>query len=163
MSVLTEVNTSSSRNAVVLVALIAWIFASASVGVLADDERYVGEFVEGIGNRSYLAMLDTAVRGWHANANLQSVGMLYSGQWDGMVEGPTWGAWWTQNSYGTSMCSFPFLDDANLAWTRHSQAWWFDNMANGSNAEYYGNQACANARDCVPFEVRDIRHKDQLV
>ena len=39
-------------------------------------------------------------------------------------------AWWTQNSYGTSMCSLPFADDTVFAWTRHSQQWWFDNMAN---------------------------------
>ena len=28
---------------------------------------------------------------------LQSVPMLYSGVEDGALEGPTWGAWWTQN------------------------------------------------------------------
>ncbi len=59
-----------------------------------------------------------------------------SGSDDGMLEGPTWNAWWTQNSYGTTMTSLPFMDATVFRWTRHSQEWWFDHMANGSQPVY---------------------------
>jgi len=35
--------------------------------------------------------------------------MLYTPKWNGFVEGPTWDAWWIQNSYGTTYCALPFL------------------------------------------------------
>ena len=54
--------------------------------------------------------------------------MLYKGDWDGLVEGPGWGAWWTQNSYGTQMTSLPYMEDATLAATAHSNAWWFNSI-----------------------------------
>ena len=36
-----------------------------------------------------------------ADSIYQTMPMLYSGAQDGLLEGPTWGAYWTQNSYGT--------------------------------------------------------------
>lgn len=45
----------------------------------------------------------------HSLTLCQSVPMLYNADWDGLLEGPTWGAWWTQNSYGTTMTSLPFM------------------------------------------------------
>lgn len=59
------------------------------------------------------------------------------------MEGPTWAAWWTQNSYGTSMTSMPFLDPLLFQWTANSQLWWFNNMANGSQPAYEGSQGFA--------------------
>ena len=46
-----------------------------------------------------------------ADAVYQTMPMLYSGSQDGLLEGPTWGAYWTQNSYGTAMTTMPFLGD----------------------------------------------------
>ena len=47
------------------------------------------------------------------------------------MEGPTWGAWWTQNSYGTTMTALPLMEDSTLAFTLHSQSWWFNSIGNG--------------------------------
>ena len=60
--------------------------------------------------------------------------MLYSAANDGMTEGPTWGAWWTQNSYGTAMAGFTLMDGFTFHAWRESQAWFFAHMANGSEA-----------------------------
>jgi hypothetical protein len=105
-------------------------------------QSFAGKWVSGEGDTEYLALLDTARRAWEADPEFQSVPQLYSGSQDGLLEGPTWDAWWTQNSYGTSMTSFPFLPEAAFAWTRHSQAWWFNNMADGTQL-YSGNQGWA--------------------
>ena len=32
------------------------------------------------------------------------------------------------------------MDETVFRWTRHSQEWWFNNMANGSQPEYEGDQ-----------------------
>jgi hypothetical protein len=71
--------------------------------------------------------------------------MLYSGGDDGLHEGPTWGAWWTQNSYGTQMASYPFMSDVILRMSRQSQAWFFNNMADGGAKSAYagGSQGWA--------------------
>ena len=66
-----------------------------------------------------------------ADAEIQTMPMLYNGGEDGLLEGPTWGAYWTQNSYGTAMTTTPFLGDVALHGLRESQNWWFDNMADG--------------------------------
>ena len=54
------------------------------------------------------------------------------------------------------MASLPFLDPVVLQWTAHSQQWWFDNMANGSQPEYMGSQGFAPdgclCDDGTPFE-----------
>lgn len=51
---------------------------------------------------TFLGMLDISRRQFSSKEiTYQSVHMLYDGAWDGLKEGPTWAAWWTQNSYGT--------------------------------------------------------------
>ena len=83
------------------------------------------------------------MRLWTPTATHQSVPMLYTGAHDALLEGPTWTAWWTQNSYGPTMTSLPFVAGPVFAWTAHSQSWWFNNMANGSGAQYLGDQGWA--------------------
>jgi hypothetical protein len=61
----------------------------------------------------------------------QNLSMLYTPKWNGLVEGPTWGAWWIQNSYGTSYTALPLLDEANLTFLQNSQDLWFDQMGDG--------------------------------
>jgi hypothetical protein len=41
-----------------------------------------------------------------------------------MVEGPTWNAWWTANSYGPSYMAMPFMMEPLLTWHNNSQNFW---------------------------------------
>ena len=81
---------------------------------------------------SLLELLDVARRQYSSSeVEWQSVDMLYRGDWDGLMEGPTWGAWWTQNSFGPTMGALPFMGAVTWAATQHSQAWWFDAIGDG--------------------------------
>ena len=65
---------------------------------------FEGRFFSGsaTGSGDELGLLDTARRslgepeGGVADVEIQSMPMLYSGGEDGLLEGPTWGAYWTQ-------------------------------------------------------------------
>ena len=59
--------------------------------------------------------------------------MLWLGDWDGLMEGPTWGAWWTQNTYGPTMTALPFIEEATFSVLSHSMAWWFNSIGNGTS------------------------------
>jgi hypothetical protein len=78
-----------------------------------------------------------------ADDEFQSMPMLYSGAEDGLLEGPTWGAYWTQNSYGTAMTTLPFLGELVFKGMRESQNWWFNNLADGTNPYAGGAQGWA--------------------
>ena len=92
-----------SENAKMRLALLAAMAAQA--------HAFSGEFVSGVGDERFVKLLDTARRQWSTTeAEYQSVLQLYRGDWDGLMEGPTWGAWWTQNSYGTTMTALPLMD-----------------------------------------------------
>jgi hypothetical protein len=60
-----------------------------------------GQWISGVGDATFLGLLDVAAR-QHSTTEteLQSVVQLYRGDWDGLMEGTGWGAWWTQNSFG---------------------------------------------------------------
>ena len=65
-------------------------------------------FFEGAGEgdaEEWLALLNTARAQFSPTPLLQDVSWLYTPVWDGFVEGPTWSAWWTQNSYGTTLAA----------------------------------------------------------
>lgn len=66
----------------------------------------------------------------------QNLPMLYMPAWNGLVEGPTWGAWWIQNSYGTTYCALPFLDEPYTTFLQNSQDLWFDQMGDGKRAGF---------------------------
>ena len=55
----------------------------------------------------------------------------------------TWGAYWTQNSYGTAMTTLPFIGDLTFKGMRESQNWWFNNMADGTQPYGGGAQGWA--------------------
>jgi hypothetical protein len=57
--------------------------------------------------------------------------MLYEPQWNGFVEGPTWNAWWIQNSYGTEYTALPFFTEPYATFTRNSNALWWDQIGDG--------------------------------
>lgn len=66
----------------------------------------------------------------------QNLSMLYMPTWNGLVEGPTWGAWWIQNSYGTTYCALPFLEEPFTTFLQNSQDLWFDQMGDGKRVGY---------------------------
>ena len=70
---------------------------------------------------TFLQLVDVARRQYAATEfEYQSVNQLYRGDWDGIMEGPTWGAFWTQNSFGPVMGSLPFMDEVTFAAHAHS-------------------------------------------
>jgi hypothetical protein len=88
---------------------------------------------QGIGNADeWLLALETARSQFSPNPILQDISMLYDQTWNGFVEGPTWGAWWTQNSYGTTLCSLPFIEEPLRSFIRNANAMWFQWEGNGT-------------------------------
>jgi len=68
----------------------------------------------------------------------QNMPMLYTPEWNGLVEGPTWRGWWIQNSYGTTYCALPFLQEPLLTFLQNSQDLWFDQMGDGRRVGAHG-------------------------
>ena len=94
-------------------------------------ERFDGQHYRGVGNVEYLRLLETARRMFEPDARLQNLPMLYMPSWNGLVEGPTWDAWWIQNSYGTTYSILPLLREPFLTFLQNSQDLWFDQMGDG--------------------------------
>lgn len=74
----------------------------------------------------------------YPSAELQNIGMLYNPTWNGFVEGPTWGAWWVQNSYGPTYCGLPFFTEPYCTYVANSQDLWFSQMGDGKHASFKG-------------------------
>lgn len=108
----------------------------AAVGSAA--ERFEGAYYRGEGDTEYLQLLDTARRLFEPNPELPHLAMLYTPAWNGLVEGPTWGAWWIQNSYGPTYCALPFLEEPFVTFLQNSQDLWFDQMGDGKRAGEHG-------------------------
>ncbi|MBM3499109.1 MAG: hypothetical protein FJX74_10615, partial [Armatimonadetes bacterium] len=105
--------------------------AAALRGEAQMGPRFEGRYFAGEGDVAYLELLETAARMYHPDPEFQNLSMLYSPAWNGFVEGPTWGAWWIQNSYGPSYCSLPFLTEPYTTFLQNSQDLWFDQMGDG--------------------------------
>jgi hypothetical protein len=105
------------------------------------DERFQGKHFQGRGDVEYLKLLDLAGRMFAPDPELQNLSMLYAPRWNGLVEGPTWDAWWIQNSYGTSYCALPFLEEPYLTFLQNSQDLWFSQMGDGKRAGCPGHAA----------------------
>jgi len=97
----------------------------------AVADLFDGWFFAGEGDREYLQLLDIARRMCAADAEFQNLAMLYMPSWNGLVEGPTWGAWWVQNSYGTTYAALPFYEEPFVSFIQHSQDLWFAKMGDG--------------------------------
>merc|ERR1711871_872567 len=128
--------------------LVAALLISTAPPSAAWDDGL--NLVRGSGDAELLSLVSYAWRSlYEAPAELpaefeyQSLAMLYSGAQDGLLEGPTWGAYWTQNSYGTAMTCLPFLGDIIFKGMRESQNWWFNNQADGTNPYANGAQGWA--------------------
>jgi len=111
--------------------LLVLCFVLLSQFTAAADERFEGRHYRGVGDVEYLRLLDTARRMFEPDARLQNLAMLYMPAWNGLVEGPTWDAWWIQNSYGTTYAILPLLREPFLTFLQNSQDLWFDQMGDG--------------------------------
>jgi hypothetical protein len=98
---------------------------------LAFGQRFDGRHYRGVGDVEYLQLLDIAARMMEPDPEYQNLSMLYTPKWNGMVEGPTWGAWWIQNSYGTTYAALPLLAEPFVRFIQNSQDLWFDQMGDG--------------------------------
>ncbi len=102
--------------------------ASGDDGALS---AYKGRYFAGAGDTQYLELLDMCARVFWPDPEYQNLSMLYSPTWNGFVEGPTWGAWWIQNSYGPTYCELPFLTEPYTTFLQNAQDLWFDQMGDG--------------------------------
>lgn len=116
-------------------ALGAGSFVAAQDG---QPARYAGRYLSGEGDVEWLALLDTCARMLHPDPELQALTMLYSPAWNGFVEGPTWGAWWIQNSYGPSYCGLPFFVEPYATFLENAQDLWFSQMGDGRREGAFG-------------------------
>ena len=127
-------------------------------------ERFDGTFFKGEGDTAYLQLLDVARRMFSADPEFQNMPMLYTPQWNGLVEGPTWGAWWVQNSYGPTYCALPFYEEPLITFLQNAQDLWFDQMGDGVRAGNHGYVApdgslCdAASPDVIHYRQGDGRH-----
>ncbi len=102
-------------------------------GSLFAAERFEGQYYQGEGDVEYLQLLDIARRQFEPDPEFQNMPMLYAPAWNGLVEGPTWGAWWIQNSYGPTYCALPFWQEPFVTFLQNSQDLWFDQMGDGKH------------------------------
>ncbi len=100
--------------------------------------EFKGDHYRGAGDVEYLKMLETARGMFEPNPRVQNLAMLYEPKWNGFVEGPTWDAWWIQNSYGTTYAIIPFLDEPYLTFLQNAQDLWFDHIGDGKHAGEHG-------------------------
>jgi len=94
-------------------------------------DRFDGQYFSGAGDGEYLQLLDVARRMFGPDPKFQNVPMLYTPAWNGLVEGPTWNAWWIQNSYGPTYCALPFYDEPLITFLQNAQDLWFNQMGDG--------------------------------
>jgi hypothetical protein len=103
------------------------------------SENFNGEFYSGTGNTEFLCLLDTARRMFSPDPQYQNITMLYSPDWNGFVEGPTWNSWWIQNSYGTTFAALPFFVEPCTTFLQNAQDNWFKFQGDGKTRYTYRN------------------------
>jgi hypothetical protein len=97
----------------------------------AQPPAFDGRHFSGRGDVEYLKLLEFSRRLFAPDPEFQNLAMLYQPDWNGLVEGPTWNAWWIQNSYGTAYSAMPFLEEPFVTFLQNAQALWFDQMGDG--------------------------------
>ena len=102
-------------------------------------ECFEGRYFSGEGDVEYLQLLDTARRMFEPDPEFQNIAMLYNPSWNGFVEGPKWGAWWVQNSYGPTYCVLPFLTEPYISFLQNAQDLWFNQMGDGKTSRSFGS------------------------
>lgn len=119
------------------IGLLMLITEGIPVSQAQPADLFEGKFFRGEGDKEYLQLLDLSRRMFAPDPEFQNVPMLYTPSWNGLVEGPTWGAWWIQNSYGTTYCALPFIEEPLLTFLQNSQDLWFDQMGDGTTLRPY--------------------------
>ena len=121
---------------IVKACLLAAFLAVAGGSVMAAERsgEFRGAFYAGRGDAGFIELLDTARRMFSPDPVYQNMSMLYRQEWNGLVEGPTWDAWWIQNSYGTTYCALPFYEEPFVTFLQNAQDLWFDQMGDGKRA-----------------------------
>jgi len=133
----------SIKNQVVLCFFL--IVSLFTVGFAQAVEPYRGKYYSGQGDVDYIRLLDTAYRMYCPDPELQNISMLYEPLWNGFVEGPTWDAWWVQNSYGTSFCQLPFLQEPYITFLNNANDLWYQEMGDGKRKgmhDWVGPEGC---------------------
>jgi len=116
----------------------------------ANAEKFEGKHFCGSGDLEYIKLLELARRMFETDPEFLNVSMLYNSDWNSMVEGPTWRAWWIQNSYGTTYAALPFYQEPYLTFLQNAQDFWFDMMGDGKRQGYLKWQAPDGALcDCA--------------
>jgi len=121
-------------SSLVMRSCLAAVLLIGSAVTKATGDRFEGKFFSGEGDVEYLQLLDIARRMFDPDPEFQNLPMLYTPDWNGLVEGPTWKAWWIQNSYGTTYCALPFYQEPILTFLQNSHDQWFDQMGDGKRA-----------------------------
>ena len=129
-----------------------------------NSTDYTGKYISGSGDTEYLELLDKAYRMIRPDGELENLSMLYTPSWNGFVEGPTWNAWWIQNSFGPTYTMLPLMDQAYRAFVANSQALWFNYQGDEQRVDDLGYVApkgslCDCARPgLVIYRQGDCRH-----
>jgi hypothetical protein len=110
-----------------------FLFVSAS-----SAAEFIGQHFAGSGDTEYLHLLDIAARQFTPDPEFQNLTMLYEPSWNGLVEGPTWDAWWIQNSYGGTYCWLPFAVEPWSTFIANSQELWFAHQGDGKTPDKNG-------------------------
>jgi hypothetical protein len=116
---------------VLSVSLLAADASAAAGGSRADSQVFAGKHYRGVGDVEHLRLLEISRRMFEPDPELQNLTMLYEPKWNGLVEGPTWDAWWIQNSYGTTYSILPFLHEPFITFLQNSHDLWFNQMGDG--------------------------------
>jgi len=145
---------------------VVMVHCALGIGQSSDDihQQYEGAYFSGTGDTEYLSLLDSAYGMMQPNPWGENLSMLYTTDWNGFVEGPTWDAWWIQNSFGPTYTMLPFLNKAYQTFVRNAQALWFDHMGNGVRAGKLGFVAPVGALcDCASPTLVVYRQGDGKV
>jgi hypothetical protein len=131
-------------NAVAILAVLAVL-----VGVSASaDSGYEGSYCSGKGDPAFLQLIDESFDYFHPTPRFPNISMLYRADWDCLSEGPTWGMWWVQNSYGPTFCSLPFLQEPWVTSLQHAQDLWFDQQGDGKTMGQYAEVVAPDGSLC---------------
>ena len=122
----------------IIIGLLLCYFTSFSCTSTQNSRDYTGKYISGIGDTEYLELLDKAYRMIRPDGELENLSMLYTPSWNGFVEGPTWNAWWIQNSFGPTYTMLPLMDQAYREFVANSQALWFNLQGDDQQKDDYG-------------------------
>ncbi len=129
-------------------AVFAAAVAATSCRSSVRPPEFDGRHFSGRGDVEYLKLLEFSRRLFSPDPEFQNLAMLYQPAWNGLVEGPTWDAWWIQNSYGTAYGMLPFLEEPFVTFLQNAQALWFDQMGDGKRRGRPNNEVAPDGSLC---------------